>query len=437
MSGPPQHLSNQVADAREPALMLAFRAGGAGPPQCRPIPREGMVLGHGALVFGEPLRDERMASRHAVVRCEGGRALLRDLGSASGTRLNGQHLLGERALAPGDVLRLGDTLFIFAPCALDEAAPEVDLVGSGAAMGAVRRSIDAIARRKHSVVISGETGTGKEVVGQRIHRLSGRAGPFIGVNCGAFTEGLLASDLFGHVRGAFTGAVSEQQGLFRSAHGGTLMLDEVAEIPLSLQATLLRVLETREVRPVGSTRHIGTDVRVLATSNRDLVELVQAGRFRADLYSRLAQWTIRLPPLRDRREDLPALISHLLARCDGHGRSLSPDLAELLLLHDWPLNVRGLLAVLSVAVVTSPDGELLAVTNDVRLMLTTARSTALDPRAHPSFSLDKAELTELMRSHRGNVAVAARHLGVTRSRLYRLLCAQAIEPVAFREPRPN
>lgn len=431
------NLSNTVAPEREPTLVLAFRAGQPGLAQRRRIPREGILLGRGATAFGDPLDDERMAARHALVRWEGGRALLRDLGSESGTRLNGQHLLGERALASGDVLRLGDLLFMFAMSAPDDAAPESDLVGSSEAMRAVQRSIEVIAGRRHSVVISGETGTGKEVVGQRIHQKSGRSGPFIGVNCGAFTEGLLASDLFGHVRGAFTGAISEQQGLFRSAHGGTLMLDEVAEIPLSLQATLLRVLETREVRPVGSTRHIGTDVRVLATSNRDLIELVQAGRFRADLYSRLAQWTIRLPPLRDRREDIPDLIQHLLPRCDGPGRRLSPDLAELLLLHDWPLNVRGLLAVLSVAVVSSPEDEPLSLTDDVRLMLATTRSTSVDPGARPALALDKAELTELMRSCRGNVAVAARHIGVTRSRLYRLLCAKAIEPIAFREPRPN
>ena len=439
MRDPPMEraASALTAGALEPTLVLAFSGREQSGTQRRSIPRNGLLLGRGADVFDEPFSDERMSARHADVRLQQGGALLRDLGSGSGTRVNGQLLVGEHALAGGDVVRCGDTLFVYALAAPGDAAAETELVGGSAAMIAVRRSVEAVAKRKHMVVITGETGTGKEVVAHLVHERSQRTGPFIAVNCGTFTEGLLASDLFGHVRGAFTGAVSEQQGLFRAARGGTLMLDEVAEIPLPLQSTLLRVLEMREVRPVGGTRDIATDVRVITTSNRELIDLVQAGRFRADLYSRLAQWTIRLPPLRDRREDLPALISHLLARCDGHGRSLSPDLAELLLLHDWPLNVRGLLAVLSVAVVTSPDGELLAVTNDVRLMLTTARSTALDPRAHPSFSLDKAELTELMRSHRGNVAVAARHLGVTRSRLYRLLCAQAIEPVAFREPRPN
>src|SRR3954471_6324020 len=251
-------------------------------------------------------------------------------------------------------------------------------------MAAVRRSVDAVAARKHMVVVTGETGTGKEVVSRLVHQRSGRTGPFVAVNCGTFTEGLLASDLFGHVRGAFTGAVAEQQGLFRAARGGTLLLDEVAEIPLALQANLLRVLEMSEVRPVGGGRDVATDVRVIATSNRELVDLVQAGRFRADLYSRLAQWTIRLPPLRERREDIPALISHLLERCDGAGRTLTPDLAEALLVHEWPLNVRGLLTVLSVAVVSAPADEPLSLNPEVRLALWTTRSMVV--------GIDKIEL---------------------------------------------
>jgi DNA-binding NtrC family response regulator len=154
-----------------------------------------------------------------------------------------------------------------------------------------------------------------------LHRRSGRPGPFVAVSCGAFTEGLLASELFGHVRGAFTGAIQDQQGLFRSARGGTLLLDDVAELPLSLQPTLLRVLETWQVRPVGSTRDV--DVRVVATTNRELLAMVQEGLFRSDLYARLAPWTIRLPPLRERREDIPALTSALLGRCDAAGRPLT------------------------------------------------------------------------------------------------------------------
>jgi DNA-binding NtrC family response regulator len=239
------------------------------------------------------------------------------------------------------------------------------------------------------------------------------------------------------VRGAFTGAVTEQQGLFRAARGGTLMLDEVAEIPLVLQANLLRVLEMREVRPVGGTHHVATDVRVIATSNRELMLLVQEGRFRADLYSRLAQWTVRLPPLRDRREDIPALTTHLLTRCDGLGRGPTPDLAEALLAHDWPLNVRGLLSVLSVAAVSSPEDGPLLLDDEVRLALWNTRSLLTvddQPEAAEPATLDKAELTRLMERFHGKVAAAARELGVSRPRLYRLLWAQSIQPELFRVP---
>jgi DNA-binding NtrC family response regulator len=200
----------------------------------------------------------------------------------------------------------------------------------------------------------------------------------VAVSCGAFTEGLLASELFGHVRGAFTGAVQGQQGLFRSARGGTLLLDDVAEIPLALQPTLLRVLETWQVRPVGSTRDVDVDVRVVATTNRELLAMVQEGLFRSDLYARLAQWTTRLPALRERREDIPALTAALLGRCNAAERPLTPNLQEALLVHDWPMNVRWLLNVLSVASIVTLSGPL-ALGDEVREAL---GSRAEGGRAH-------------------------------------------------------
>jgi DNA-binding NtrC family response regulator len=174
------------------------------------------------------------------------------------------------------------------------------------------------------------------------------------VNCSTFTDALLASELFGHARGAFTGAITEHPGLFRAARGGTLLLDELSDIPMSVQAALLRVLETRTVRPVGATQDVDIDVRVIATTNKDLAALVQAGHFRADLYARLAQWTIRTPRLADRREDIPELVADLLPRVDGAGRRLTADLGEALLLHAWPERPR-LMNVLSIAVVSTED----------------------------------------------------------------------------------
>ena len=421
------------SDGLVPTLVLAFKDQGRGETEHRQIPRGGLVLGLGASVFEKPFDDARMSARHAEVRLEQGRPFVRDLDSGCGTRVNGAALVGRRALEPGDVLRLGDTLLVYAPAAaVTLIEPASELIGESAALVAVRRSIASVAPHKHTVIVTGETGTGKEVVARVLHQRSGRPGPFVAVNCGAFAEGLLPSDLFGHVRGAFTGAVSEEQGLFRAARGGTLLLDEVAEISIGLQANLLRVLEAREVRPVGSTRDVAIDVRVVATSNRELMALVQERSFRSDLYSRLAQWTIRLPPLRERREDIPALTQNLLERCDAHGRAMTSDLAEALLLHDWPLNVRGLFNVLAIAAICAPSGEALSLGAEVRSALWTSRTLALIPDEKGPLIVDRDGLEQLLGRFNGGVAAAARHLGITRPKLYRLLKVCGVEPAAFR-----
>jgi DNA-binding NtrC family response regulator len=311
--------------------------------------------------------------------------------------------------------------------------PELELTGAAPSMEAVRRSVKAVAPHRQSVLISGETGTGKEIVASMLHRSSGRSGPFLAVNCGGFSEGLLASELFGHVRGAFTGAVSDQKGLFRAADGGTLFLDEASDIPMKLQVVLLRVLETRRVRPVGSCRDVEVDVRVVAAFNRSPSTLVREGKFRADLYARLAQWVIQLPPLRDRRKDIPALTRALLARIDAPGRTLSPDLEAALLAHPWPLNVRGLLNVLSIATIATPAGEPLGLGAEVQ--------TALDdnlvlinplPQDTAPDELDRVDLEDLLRRFAGRVAEIARHVGVSRPRMYRMLWSAGLEPARFR-----
>jgi DNA-binding NtrC family response regulator len=417
------------------ALVLAFPQNGCRSVQSRKLPRGGVLLGRGASVFDAPFDDPAMSIQHAEVRIEGGQALVRDLGSSAGTGLNGRPLHGAHALVQGDVLRLGDTLLVYsrvggADQAKAGAGVELDLAGVSPSIAAVRRSIGAVAAHRRTVVITGETGTGKEVVARQIHRRSERSGPFVAVSCGAFNEGLLASELFGHVRGAFTGAVQDQQGLFRSARGGTLLLDDVAEIPLSLQPTLLRVLETWQVRPVGSTRDVDVDVRVVATTNRELLAMVQEGLFRSDLYARLAQWTIRLPPLRERREDIPALTRALLGRCDAADRPLTPDLQEALLIHDWPMNVRWLLNVLSVAAIVTPSGAL-ALGDEVRAALRKDLPESAVPQREAR-ELDKAGLEDLLRRFQGRVAEMSRHLGITRPKLYRLLWAQGLEPAQFR-----
>jgi DNA-binding NtrC family response regulator len=399
------------------------------------------VLGCDEKVFDQPFNDPAMSARQAEVVLVGAQAMVNVLGASGGTRLNGTTIHESHALVEGDVLRVGDTSLIYtnlerAPAAREERpTAEPDLIGSTPSIDAVRRSIAAVAPHSRTVVVTGETGTGKEIVARQLHKQSGRSGPFVAVNCGGFTEGLLASELFGHVRGAFTGAIGEQEGLFRAAHGGTLFLDEVGDIPLALQPTLLRVLETWRVRPVGSSRDVAVDVRVVAASNRELVTLVQQGLFRADLYARLAQWIIRLPPLRDRREDIPALSRALLSQLDGARRSLAPDLEEALLVHPWPLNVRGLSNVLSIAAIVTPAGRPLELGPEVLSALQDNRveRSVLPPDA-PPIVLDRARLEQLLEQFGGRVADMARHVGVSRPKLYRMLWSAELDPARFRGP---
>jgi DNA-binding NtrC family response regulator len=408
--------------------------------QSRSIPRHGFLLGRGERVFDEAFDDPAMSSRHAEVLLQGREAVVRDLGG--GTRLNGTPVLGSHALVEGDVLRLGNTVFVYSSRSqspahrAEQAFDQPELTGATPSIEAVRRSVEAVAPHPRTVIVTGETGTGKEIVARLLHRRSGRAGPFVAVNCGGFTEGLLASQLFGHVRGAFTGAVSEQQGLFRAARGGTLLLDEASDIPLAMQPTLLRVLETWEVRPVGSSRDVPIDVRVVAASNRELVTLVKQGLFRADLYARLAQWVIRLPPLRARREDIPALSRALLARLDAAVLTLTPDLEEAILVHTWPLNVRGLSNVLSIAAIATPRGQPLELGPEVRDAL---RDNDIDcpstPPDVPQVVFDPASLEKLLGNFGGRVAEVARHVGVSRPKMYRLLWSAGLDPAQFRVKR--
>jgi len=422
------------------ALLLPYPHPGNGPSQLRPIPRGGLLLGRGEVLFEQPFSDPAMSPRHAEIRLHGQQAVIHDLGSGALTRVNGRNPGAEQPLASGDVVRLGDTLLVLT--GLDGAAGPVDvrfaaepeLTGSTPSIEAVRRSVEAVAPHPRTVVVTGETGTGKEIVARLLHRRSGRTGPFVAVNCAGFSEGLLASELFGHVRGAFTGAVHDQPGLFRAARGGTLFLDEAGDIPLALQPTLLRVLETWLVRPVGSQADVPVDVRVVAASNRELVALVRQGLFRADLYARLAQWSIRTPALRDRREDIPALSRALLASLGAPARGLTPDLEEALLVHPWPLNVRGLSNVLSVAAIASPAGEPLGLVPEVRSALQDNR-VAMEPTPPTEqvpIDLAPPNLEALLRRFHGRVAEVARHAGVSRPKLYRLLWAAGLDPASFR-----
>lgn len=245
----------------------------------------------------------------------------------------------------------------------DDSPPIPEIIGSSPAMRNVYRLIRRVANSDASVLILGETGTGKELVAKAIHQLSPRrGGPYIRVNCGALPEGLLESELFGHVRGAFTGAVENRTGRFEAAHTGSIFLDEIDSTTPKLQVKLLRVLQQHEFERVGDTRTIKVDVRVIAASNRDLLEEVEKGQFREDLYYRLNVVTVYLPPLRERREDIPELVGYFLRYYNEKNRRhvpfVHPEAMKALQAYDWPGNVRELQNYIERAVILASGDEI-------------------------------------------------------------------------------
>jgi DNA-binding NtrC family response regulator len=284
-----------------------------------------------------------------------------------------------------------------------------------------------------TVLISGESGTGKEVLARYLHELSTRAeGPFVSINCGALPENLLESELFGHVRGSFTGAVRDKQGLFVAAKGGTFFLDEVGEMSPATQVKLLRVLQEREVIPVGATEAIPVDVRIVAATNRDLEEEIRRGGFRSDLFYRLNVITLHLPPLRERADDVPLLAEYFLKRFSatrGREMRLAPETLVVLQGYDWPGNVRELENALERAVVMSPAEEILPGALPGRISERAPQplvSASLPP--NPTLEIiERAYIHWVLQSEGGNKTRAAEVLGIDPSTLYRKLLRYGME----------
>ncbi len=328
-----------------------------------------------------------------------------------------------------------------------------DLVGTGPAMRRLTELIEQVAPSEATVLILGESGTGKELVAEKIHALSGRRdGPLVKVNCAALPAELLESELFGYLRGAFTGAVKDKPGRFQLARGGTLFLDEIGELPLPLQPKLLRAIQERVVEPLGALKPVETDVRIVAATNRELREEVRAGRFREDLYFRLNVLELRIPPLRERLEDLPILASHLLRKLGLKNRkelrAVSPEFLDALSRHDWPGNVRELENVLERALilaradVLTPEllppqvrearvaggrteqagqaGQAGQVASSVQARAESGATSGVAPGAAPGALLDEAErqaLVQALEAHEGHRERTAEALGISRRTL--------------------
>ncbi len=287
---------------------------------------------------------------------------------------------------------------------------------------------EVVAPTLSTVLISGESGTGKEVLARYLHELSERAeGPFLSINCGALPESLLESELFGHVKGSFTGAVRDKQGLFVAAEGGTFFLDEVGEMSPATQVKLLRALQEREVIPVGATEAVAVNVRIIAATNRDLEEEIRRGTFRSDLYYRLNVITLHLPPLRERGDDIPLLTEHFLQRF-AHLRGKAPpaitaEALTALQSHDWPGNIRELENALERALILSNGGEITPDALPVRLMRREAVPLVSDrPPANPPLeAVERAYIHWVLQAEGGNKSRAAEVLGIDPSTLYRKL----------------
>jgi DNA-binding NtrC family response regulator len=306
-----------------------------------------------------------------------------------------------------------------------------NVVGRSEAMLQVYKTAARVAATHATVLIEGESGTGKELVARAIHTTSPRAsGPFVAVDCGAIAEGVLESELFGHARGAFTGAQVMRRGLFEEADRGTLFLDEIGDVGANLQARLLRALQEGTIRRVGTNEPIAVDVRVVAATNKDLAQAVKDGRFREDLYYRLNVVNLRIPPLRDRREDIPLLAEHFAAKHGGQNGSISPAAMEVLADHDWPGNVRELENVVARGLALNPSGVILP--EDLPEPLRQGNQARAEASGIPALAAPGTErltLAELERRYAavvleetgGNKTRAAEILGIDRKTLYRLL----------------
>lgn len=415
-------------------------------------PPMGLTLVDGSLLIGrrEPggvgllLDDRRVSSRHLQLERRGAEVVATDLGSSNGTTINGSPLEGTHALRDGDLIEVGRSLLCYRLLEDLDFAREGWAWGAGrtfnAELGQLGAQLERIARSSEPVLILGETGAGKEIAARRVHQLSQRSGPLVSIDCGAMPESLVEATLFGHERGSFTGATEARVGDIARAHRGTLFLDEVGNLPLPTQAKLLRVLETRTVRPVGGRDGVEVDVRWVAATNAALTDETN---FRSDLRFRLAGFVARLPPLRKRKEDLGLLVSALLKEAGVTAARASKGGARLLMTHSFPGNVRELRQILRAAAVLHKDGVVELAEDSFREAVEASTAKAKDDviAAEPDAPLvppprmaapAKEAIEQALRTAQGRVSVAAKLIGTSPRQLYRWIEKLELDPEAFR-----
>ncbi|MDB4945285.1 MAG: Sigma-54 dependent response regulator [Labilithrix sp.] len=420
------------------------------------VPEQAVSRQH-ARIYSDPARE--------------GRWMLQDLGSRNGTMVDGNYVT-EVELEPNHEIRVGDAMFKFVEAgaernvayridgkiAGERKAKEWNELVGGAQMDQIAADIERIAPTELSAVILGETGTGKEVVARGIHRFSGRRGSFQAINCAAIPHNLLESELFGYRRGAFSGADRDKPGLIKLADNGTLFLDEIGDMPLDAQAKLLRVLQAREVFPLGATTPEHVDIRVVCATHRDLYQYVKEGKFRGDLLARLNEHVVRLPPLRERKEDIYLLANSFCARYGRPGLGFSFSFLVALFHYDWPFNVRELESCIKrgVALTDGPELDTMhlpdAISEHMKGYGDRQRMpmpSQLPPDAHaaagnvapgiPTAALparrgppSEDELRQLLERHRGNIAAVGRELGKERMQVHRWLKRYNIDLSAYR-----
>ncbi|HTJ81722.1 MAG TPA: sigma 54-interacting transcriptional regulator [Polyangiaceae bacterium] len=362
------------------------------------------------------VREATISRRHAVIRHSGGFIEVTDLDSTNGLTLDGARVGAARLGLGGALLAGRVALTVRAASACDPSAGLPGLVGSSPPMLELAARVRRFAPLSLSVLVRGESGTGKDLVARAVHRLSKRRGAFVALNAATITRELAESELFGHRRGAFTGAHQDRRGAFREADGGTLFIDEVAALPLDVQAKLLRVVEERSVRPVGAEGPIAVDVRIVAATCEPLEARISAGLFRDDLYERLAACIVRVPPLSQRASDIGEIARHLLEAMDLGAMRLGDDAIRELESRRYRGNVRELRSLLThAALAAREDGSVLGAQH--------VRAAAVERHGAPPTPVDARRLVE---DARGNVSLAARRAGIPRSTLRDLLARDAV-----------